>query len=92
MAAPDARLAACSAFVTRRLLDSGLVRAKSPADVRRVVEAALAFDRDRERQLEAEVEALLRAHGAARLGADVDCAEMFRKAKRLRADKKKIPL
>jgi hypothetical protein len=92
MAAPDARLAACAAFVTRRLLDSGLVRAKSPADARRVVEAALVFDRDRERQLEAEVEKLLRAHGAATLGAGVDYAEMFRKAKRLLAEKKKIPL
>ena len=92
MAAPDARLAACSAFVARRLLDSGLVRAKSPADVRRVVETALVFDRDRERQLEAEVEKLLRAHGAATLGAGVDYAEMFRKAKRLLAEKKKIPL
>lgn len=92
MAAPDARLAACAAFVTRRLLDSGLVRAKAPAEVRRVVESALVFDRDRERQLEAEVEKLLRAHGAATLGAGVDYAEMFRKAKRLLAEKKKIPL
>ena len=92
MAAPDARLAACAAFVARRLLDGGLVKTKSPADVRRVVEAALVFDRDRERQLEAEVEKLLRAHGAALLGADVDYAEMFRKAKRLLAEKKKIPL
>ena len=78
--------------MTRRLADSGLVRSKSPAEVRRVVEAALAFDRDRERQLEAEVEKLLRAHGAAHLGAGVDYAEMFRKAKRLLAEKKKIPL
>ncbi len=92
MAAPDARLAACAAFVARRLVDSGLVRTKSPADVRKVVEAALVFDRDRERQLEAEVEQLLRAHGAAQLGADVDYGEMFRKAKRLLAEKKKIPL
>ncbi|MCL4810084.1 MAG: DUF507 family protein [Thermoanaerobaculia bacterium] len=92
MAAPDARLAACAAFVARRLLDSGLVKAKSPADVRRVVEGALVFDRDRERQLEADVEKLLRDHGAARLGADVDYSEMFRKAKRLLAEKKKIPL
>lgn len=92
MAAPDARLAACAAFVSRRLLDGGHVRAKAPAEVRRVVEAALVFDRDRERQLEAEVEKLLRAHGAASLGAGVDYAEMFRKAKRLLAEKKKIPL
>ncbi len=78
--------------MARRLIDSGHVRTKAPADVRRVVEAALAFDRDRERQLEAEVEKLLRAHGAASLGADIDYAEMFRKAKRLLAEKKKIPL
>lgn len=92
MAAPDARLAACSAFVARRLLDSGLVRTGAPASVRKVVEAALVFDRDRERQLETEVEKLLRAHGAATLGAGVDYGEMFRKAKRLLAEKKKIPL
>jgi hypothetical protein len=92
MAAPDARLAACAAFVARRLLDAGLVRTKSPAEVRRAVEAALVFDRDRERQLESEVEKLLRAHGAATLGAGVDYAEMFRKAKRLLAEKKKVPL
>ena len=92
MAAPDARLAACAAFVTRRLLDSSLVRTKSPADVRKAVESVLVFDRDRERDLEAEVEKLLRAHGAATLGAGVDYAEMFRKAKRLLAEKKKVPL
>lgn len=92
MAAPDARLAACAAFVTRRLLDSGLVRAKAPAEVRKVVEAALVFDRDRERQLEAEVDRLIRANSAVLQGADVDYAEMFRKAKRLLAEKKKIPL
>ena len=92
MAAPDARLAACAAFVARRLVDSSLVRTKSPADVRKAVESVLVFDRDRERDLEAEVEKLLRAHGAATLGAGVDYAEMFRKAKRLLAEKKKIPL
>jgi hypothetical protein len=92
MAAPDARLAACAAFVARRLLDAGLVRTKSPADVRRVVEAALVFDRDRERQLEADVDKLLRANSAALGGADFDYAEVFRKAKRLLAEKKKIPL
>ena len=92
MAAPDARLAACAAFVARRLLDAGLVKAASPADVRRAVEAALVFDRDRERELEAEVEKLLRANAAALRSADVDYAEMFRKAKRLLADRKKVPL
>ncbi len=92
MAAPDARLAACAAFVARRLLDSGLVKAGSGAPVRKAVETVLLFDRDRERDLEAEVEKLLRAHGAATLGAGVDYAEMFRKAKRLLAEKKKIPL
>jgi propionyl-CoA carboxylase carboxyltransferase subunit len=65
MAAPDARLAACAAFVARRLLDSGLVKAGSGAPVRKAVESVLLFDRDRERDLEAEVEKLLRAHGAA---------------------------
>lgn len=92
MAAPDARLAACAAFVTRRLIEAGLVRTKSPADVRRAVEAALVFDRDRERQLEAEVERLIRANSASLRGADVDYAGMFRKAKRLLAEKKGIPL
>ncbi|MHB8798047.1 MAG: DUF507 family protein [Thermoanaerobaculia bacterium] len=92
MAAPDARLAACAAFVARRLLDSGLVKAVPGAPVRKAVETVLLFDRDRERDLETEVEKLLRAHGAATLGAGVDYAEMFRKAKRLLAEKKKIPL
>ncbi len=92
MAAPDARLAACAAFVARRLLDAQLVKTKSPAEVRKVVEAALVFDRDRERQLEAEVDKLIRANSAALGGADIDYAEVFRKAKRMLAEKKKIPL
>jgi hypothetical protein len=92
MAAPDARLAACAAYVARRLIESGLVRAKSPAEVRRVVEAVLVFDRDRERQLETEVDKLLRANTGALGGAGFDYSEVFRKAKRLLAEKKKIPL
>ena len=92
MAAPDARLAACAAFVARRLLDSGLVRAKSPAEVRRVVEAVLVFDRDRERQLDDEVESSSAPTPARSAGPASTTPKMFRKAKRMLAEKKKIPL
>jgi hypothetical protein len=92
MARSDARQAAQAAFVARRLLAEDLVRTKAPADVRRVVEAVLAFDRDRGRALDVEVEALLRANAQAIRGAGADQAEMFRKAKRMLAERKKIPL
>jgi hypothetical protein len=92
MALSDVRLSAQAAFVARRLLSEGLVKAASAADVRRALEAGLAEDRDRERALDEEVKRLLEKNAAAIRGADVDYAEMFRKAKRMLAEKKKIPL
>lgn len=92
MALSDVRMAAHAAFVARRLLAEGLVRTRAAADVRRVVEAVLGFDRDRERALDAEVDTLLRANAEAIRGAGADQAEMFRKAKRMLAERKKIPL
>jgi len=92
MALSDSRIRAQAAFVARRLLAEGLVKTASPADLRRALEAVLAFDRDRERALDDEVKALLAKNAAAIRGQDVDFAEMFRKAKRMLAEKKKIPL
>ena len=92
MALSDARLSAQAAFVARRLLSQGLVAAASPADVRRALEAALLEDRNRERALDEEVKKILEKNAATIRGANVDYAEMFRKAKRMLADKKKIPL
>ncbi len=92
MATSDARQAAQSAFVARRLLDEQLLRARSPAEVRRAVEAELAFDRERERALDAEVEQLLRANAGAIRASGADYAEMFRKARKMLAEKKKIPI
>ncbi len=92
MALSDTRIRAQAAFVARRLLTEGLVRTAAPADVRRAVEAVLVFDRDRERQLDDEVKAILQKNAAALRGQDVDYAEMFRKARRMLAEKKKIPL
>jgi hypothetical protein len=92
MALSDARLSAQAAFVARRLLSDGLVKAASAADVRRALEAALLEDRDRERALDEEVKKLLEKNAATIRGANVDYAEMFRKAKRMLAEKKKIPL
>jgi hypothetical protein len=92
MALSDARLAAQAAFVARRLLAEGFVKSASPADVRHALEAALFDDRDRERALDEEVKRLLEKNAAAIRGADVDYAEMFRKAKKMLAAKKKIPL
>ena len=68
------------------------MKAASPADVRHALESALLEDRDRERALDEEVKRLLEKNAAAIRGADVDYAEMFRKAKRMLAEKKKIPL
>ena len=92
MALSDARLLAQAAFVARRLVAEGLVKGASTADVRHALEAALTEDRDRERALDEEVKRLLEKNAAAIRGADVDYAEMFRKAKRMLAEKKKIPL
>ncbi|HEX5855798.1 MAG TPA: DUF507 family protein [Thermoanaerobaculia bacterium] len=92
MALSDARLAAQAAFVARRLLAEGLVKSTFTAAVRHALEAALAEDRARERALDEEVKKLLEKNAATIRGANVDYAEMFRKAKRMLAEKKKIPL
>ena len=92
MALSDARLSAQAAFVARRLLSEGLVVAASAAALRRALEAALAEDRDRERALDEEVKKILEKNAATIRGANVDYAEMFRKAKKMLAEKKKIPL
>ena len=92
MALSDTRIRAQAAFVARRLLAEGLVRAPAPAELRRALEAVLAFDRDRERALDDEVKAVLQKNAAALRSQNVDYAEMFRKAKRMMAEKKKIPL
>ena len=91
MALSDVRLSAQAAFVARRVLSERLVTA-SAADVRHALEAALLEDRDRERALDEEVKRLLEKNAATIRGANVDYAEMFRKAKRMPAEKKKIPL
>src|SRR5512140_306610 len=59
MALSDVRLSAQAAFVARRLLSEGLVKAASAAELRHALEAALAEDRDRERALDEEVKRLL---------------------------------
>jgi len=92
MALSDSRLLAASAFVARRLVADGHVRAASPAAVRRALEAVLVFDRNRERELDVEVTALLRQNAQAIRGAGADHAEMWKKAKRMLAAKKGIPL
>jgi hypothetical protein len=92
MALSDTRLAAQSAFVARRLVADGVVRTASVADLRRALEAALAFDRDRERELDVEVTKLLQKNAQAIKAAGADHGEMFRKAKKLLAADKKIPL
>ncbi|HSB37278.1 MAG TPA: DUF507 family protein [Thermoanaerobaculia bacterium] len=92
MALSDSRIRAEAAFVARRLLAEGLVKTASPAELRRALEAVLAFDRDRERQLDEEVKSLLTKNASVIRGKNVDYAEMFRKARRMLADKKKIPL
>lgn len=92
MALSDARLAAQAAYVARRLLAEGLVKTPAAAELRRALEAALVEDRDRERALDDEVKKLLALNAATIRGAGVDYAEMFRKAKKMLADKKKIPL
>ena len=78
--------------MARRLLAEKMVKASSAADVRHALEAALLEDRDRERALDEEVKRILEKNAATIRGANVDYAEMFRKAKRMLAEKKKIPL
>lgn len=92
MALSDARLAAQAAYVARRLLAEGLVKTPAAAELRRALETVLVEDRDRERALDDEVKKLLAENAATIRGAGVDYAEMFRKAKKMLADKKKIPL
>jgi hypothetical protein len=92
MALSETRLRAQAGFVARRLLAEGLVRTAAPADLRRALEAVLVFDRERERQLDDEVKAVLQKNAAALRSENVDYAEMFRKAKKMLAEKKKIPL
>lgn len=92
MALSDTRMRAQAAFVARRLLAEGLARTAAPAELRRALEAVLVFDRERERQLDDEVKTVLQKNAAALREQNVDYAEMFRKAKRMLAEKKKIPL
>lgn len=92
MALSDVRLKAQSAFVARRLLAEGLAKAVSPAVVRHAVEAVLVADRERERALDEEVKALLLKNAPAIRSSGVDYAEMVRKAKKMLAEKKGIPL
>ena len=92
MALSDTRLAAQSAFLARRLVAEGVVKTPSVADLRRALEAALAFDRDRERELDAEVTKLLQKNAQAIKASGADHAEMFRIAKKRLAAEKKIPL
>jgi hypothetical protein len=92
MALSDARLKAQSAFVARRLLGERLVRAASAVDVRQAIEAVLVADRDRERALDEEVAKLLAKNAPVIRSSGVDYAEMYRKAKKMLAEKRKIPL
>jgi hypothetical protein len=92
MALSDARLAAQAAYVARRILSEGLVKTAAAAELRRALETALVEDRDRERALDDEVKKILAQNAVAIRGAGVDYAEMFRKAKKMLAAQKKIPL
>ncbi len=92
MALSETRIRAQAAFVARKLLADGLVKTAAPAELRRALETVLVFDRDRERQLDDEVKTILQKNAPAIRGQNVDCAEMFRKAKRMLAERKKIPL
>ena len=92
MSTSDARLAAEAAYIARQLLVEQLVRTRAPSEVRRAAEVELVADRERERALDAEVEKLLRANAGAIRASGADYSEMFRKAKRMLAEKKKVPL
>jgi hypothetical protein len=92
MALSETRIRAEAAFLARRLLSEKLVATAAPAELRRALEAVLVFDRERERQLDDEVKAILQKNAPALRAQNVDYAEMVRKAKRMLAEKKKIPL
>jgi len=92
MSLSDSRLAAQAAFISRRLLTEGAVVTQSPPDLRRAVEAVLMFDRSRERDLDEEVGRLLQKNASAIKAAGADHAEMWKKAKKMLAEQKKIPL
>ncbi len=92
MALSDARLAAQAAYVARRLISEGLVKTAAAAELRRALETVLVEDRDRERALDDEVKKILAQNAATIRSAGVDYAEMFRKAKKMLAAQKKIPL
>jgi hypothetical protein len=92
MSLSETRLSAQAAFIARRLLADNVVKAPGVADLRRAIEAALVADRDRERALDRAVEALLRANSQVIKAAGADYVEMFRKAKKMLAARKKIPL
>jgi hypothetical protein len=92
VALSDSRLAAQAAFVARRLVADSLVKTHAPAEVRRAIETVLVQDRDRERALDEEVTKLLLKNAQAIRTSGADHAEMFRKAKKMLAEKKKIPL
>lgn len=92
MALSETRIRAQAAFLARRLLTEKLVATAAPGELRRALEAVLVFDRDRERQLDDEVKAILQKNAPALRAQNVDYAEMVRRAKRMLAEKKKIPL
>ena len=92
MALSDSRLAAQAAYVARRLVAEGVVKTSAMAELRRALEAALVFDRDRERELDQEVTRLLVKNASAIRASGADHAEMFRIAKKKLAADKKIPL
>jgi hypothetical protein len=92
MARLEKRFAAEAAYLVRNLISEGLLEALARAEARRSVEASLGEDRERERELDREVDALLRLNAQAIRTSGADYAEMFRKAKKMLAAKKKIPL
>jgi len=92
MALSDTRLTAQAAFLARRLVAESVVKTASVAELRRALEAVLAFDRNRERELDEEVQRLLQKNAQALRATGGDHAEFFRKAKKLLAAEKKIPL
>jgi len=92
MALSDTRLTAQSAFIARRLVAEGTVRTAAVQDLRRALETALQFDRNRERELDEEVQRLLQKNAQAIRASGADHAEMFRIAKKRMAAEKKIPL
>lgn len=92
MALSETRLTAQAAFLARRLLSDGALRASSVAELRRALEAVLLFDRNRERELDEETTRFMLKNAQAIRAAGADHAEMFRKAKKRLAVEKKIPL